>query len=203
MAGASDDAQINVKSQIVISSSTHTWAVPDSMIKQVENITFVKLQPSRNFAFVQLACGSKVNKNASLSKSVGYKALLQLRSSASDQPTAAAGLFDAEARFTGKKKKLRRRITEDDDDKQIGIVSLDVNGVAIKALTANHPQEAVWIEATAESMTAVIAYLRSNGTDEVEGADDHREKLQPGMIRMGGGRVAMRSEDGSLKYVKT
>ena len=74
--------------------------------------------------------------------------------------------------------------------------------MAVKVLASSHPLDAVWVEANDESMGAVIAYLRSNGTDEAEGADEAKEKLQPGMIRMGAGRVAFRNEDGSLKYVK-
>ena len=200
MASASDDSQITVKKQLVISSSSHAWSVPATMIKEVDNVTFVKLQPSRNFGFVQLVCGSKISKNSSLSKSVGYRALMQLRSGASDKPTAAADLFEATAPSTGKKKKLRRTSTDDDVNSEI--VNLDVSGVAVKALPANHPQEAVWVEANDSSMAAVIAFIRSNGLDEAEGADDDKEQLQPGMIRMGAGRVAFRNEDGSLKYVK-
>lgn len=187
----------DLKRQLVVQGDGVSWSVPHDMVKTVDGVEFVKLQPSRNYGFVKLVKGKQSTASDSLSNAKGYLTLQQLRSNfgleASD---AAASLFDVDEQQAKKKKKLAKKHAKD----EVTVLPIQLDGVIVKILSAAHPAESVWVEASSLSISTAIDFIRRNGL-EVEEAAAEVAALAPGEFKMGGGRVATKV-DGRLKYVK-
>ena len=183
----------DLKRQLVVQGDGVSWSVPYEMVKSVDGIEFVKLQPSRNYGFVKLVKGKKSSASDSLSNATGYLALQQLRSSfgveASD---AAASLFDVDEQQAKKKKKVCKKHAKN----ELTVLEIKLDGVSVKILSAAHPTESVWVEASSLSISTAIAFIREHGL-EVEETAEEVAALAPGEFKMGGGRVATKV-DGKL-----
>ena len=162
-----DECNVNVKHLLVLSADDATWVVPEDMSKVIDDIEFVKLQPSRNISFVKMVCGKQVPQNHSMSGSDGYRKLQQLRNEA-QQPKedsgAASSLFQTEEKDSRAKK--RERITKAEAEAartHPKILDISLDGCEVKVLEATHPLEAVWAEATPEALSALIRFLRATG----------------------------------------
>jgi hypothetical protein len=195
---------VNVRTALVISNDEASWSVSDDMRKLVDDVAFVKLQPSRNLSFCKMVLGKHVAPNASLSGSEGYTRLQQLRND-NQQPQqdddGSAKLFQQESESS----KKRKRVTKGEAASARAnpkVYEISVDGVDVKVLEAAHPLEAVWVEATPKALSAVVSFLQSQGVQKA--AHDAKEDSPriPNTIKMGAGRYAMRQADGTLKYLK-
>ena len=95
-----------------------------------------------------------------------------------------------------KPKKLAKKRGKD----EVTVLPIQLDGAIVKILSAAHPAESVWVEASSLSISTAIDFIRRNGL-EVEEAAAEVAALAPGEFKMGGGRVATKV-DGRLKYVK-
>ena len=188
-----------VKKQLAVQGDGASWSVPDDMVKTVDGLEFVKLQPSRNYGFIRLVLGKKCSGSDSLSHVCGYQQLQKLRADKESAEPAdpAASLFEVHDEKPAKKKRSAKAKAPKGSQE---VLVVDADGTAIKILSAMHPSESVWVEASGSSISATIAFIRSHGLQAAEA--EAAAKLEPGQFRMGGGRVATKTGDGKLKYIK-
>ena len=201
------EPEFNVKlNQVVISNDSATWLVPEDMVKCVDNLKFIKLQPSRNIMLNKLVCGKSAGPNSSLSGTPGYNKLQVLRNTMTE-PTdadAASKLFDdSEADAKHKKKKRLRRAASADLKENPKFMDLQIEGINVKTLVAVHPTEAVWIEASPIAINAVFTFLRAEGIDKPPAEAKDVKHFGKHVVKQGKGRLAERLEDGRLKYIKS
>lgn len=201
-----NDPIVKVCKSLVVSSNDLHWKVPADFVKTVAGEEFIKLSASRSFGFIRLVCGPSVDKNYSLSGTVGYAKLQQLRNDKQqpDQEEDASQPLFEEAPADAKKRKKMPKGEAASARANPRVYEIALGGTDVKVLEAAHPMEAVWVVATDAAMSAVMGFLQSHGFDKTE-AEGEEEDVAPradNVIKMGKGRRATKQPDGSLKYVK-
>jgi len=196
-------AMATVRHQVIIEYDDHAWKVDESMVKKVNDVEFVKLQPSRNVGFCRLL-GVAQKLNPSVAQAPGIMKLTELRNAAqvdyeaaADAEQTATPLFQVPEKKRAKKSQFEQTLLKENP----AILNVTVEDANVKMLAATHPQEAVWVECTDAALSACIEFIKSQGIDS--DTRPYKTQTEPGAFRMGSGRIATKGSDGSLKYAKS
>ena len=181
---------------VVSEPGVEPWKVCSTLLKQVENETYIRLAGSNCRPIMRLIFKGKPPKRMSLSQCKGLHELKRRRNeqAAAESSSAASDFFGAEPA-----KKKQRVSMEDMEslrlDPKAFQVELSSDGNKVTMLRAAHPADDVWLHLTETSVDVVFEFIRSFLDLEAEAAPreyNRQEGLSPSRKawRRGKGRIA-------------
>ena len=192
-----------------------TWRVSKCEdVINVEGDVFVRVIPSST-TLVSLMCEenqhapSPLPKNFSLTKAVGYQALIKLRNTTQAQELSQhadqvdCSLFDTTAEGNQRKKTKLSRNAAEDARKKHQIMTIDVEGYgSVMVLRPVLHSDSLFVHYKPESLTNMIKFIRDSGFDhELSWSQDL--SLPKGTWRRGSSYcVTYNKKDGTMGYKK-
>ena len=181
---------------VVSEPGVEPWKVCSTLLKHVDNETYIRLAGSNCRPIMRLLFKGKPPKRMSLSQCKGLSELKRLRNeqAAAESSSAASDFFGAEPA-----KKKPRVSTEDMDNLRSAPTAFQVelpgSDDKVRMLRAAHPSEDVWLHLTETDVDAMFEFIRSFLDLEAEAAPreyNKQEGLSPSRKtwRWGKGRVA-------------
>ena len=185
-----------------------TWRVSKSQdVINVEGDVFVRVIPSST-TLVSLMCEenqhapSPLPKNFSLTKAVGYQALIKLRNTTQAQELSQhadqvdCSLFDTTVEGNQRKKPKLSRNAAEDARKKHQIMTIDVEGYgSVMVLRPVLHSDSLFVHCSSESLTNMIKFIRDSGFDHgLSWYQDQRRGCSY--------CVTYKKEDGTIGYKK-
>ena len=191
-----------------------TWRVSKSQdVINVERDVFVRFIPTST-SLVGLICAqnqhapSPLPKNFSLTKAVGYQAMIKLRNRtqaeelSQDVDHNACSLFDTPAEVKKRKKTMLSRNAAEEARKNHQIMTIDVGYGSVRVLRPVLQSDSLFVHYSSESLTNMIKFIRDSGFDH--GLSWYQDQSLPkGTWRRGCTYcVSYQKEDGTIGYKK-
>ena len=180
---------------VVSEPGVEPWKVCSTLLKQVENETYIRLAGSNCRPIMRLIFKGKPPKRMSLSQCKGLHELKRRRNeqAAAESSSAASDFVGAEPA----KKKQRVSMGDMESlrlDPKAFQVELSGDGNKVTMLRAAHPADDVWLHLTETSVDVVFEFIRSFLDLEAEAAPREYNKQEASPSRKawkwGKGRVA-------------